>query len=130
VQLFIGDRAFDNEHERIEFAAFGFKERFQKFRAALTVIDERPVEAHLRQAGQRAERDLFDGRLHRRGKRDGIAVATQPRVDPEDVDNGRFLGDGNGHVGTTSAEGRSVRYRCGVLGLSASIGSCGSMPLE
>ena len=85
LDIFVGDRSFDHEHERIEFAALGFEKRFEKFRAAEAILDQRPVKFDARQAGQRAERDLFDARLHRRSQRDGVTVAAEARRNPKNV---------------------------------------------
>ena len=88
----VRDRALDDEHERLELAAVGLEEPLDEVvgaadRAALEV-DQRPVHRDLREAGQGAERDLLDARLGRRGEGDRVAVAAQPGVDPEDVDDG------------------------------------------
>ncbi len=91
----VRDRALDHEHERLEFAAVGLVPPLDEvvgpgLRPALEV-DQRPVHRDLRQARQRAERDLLDARLGRRRQRDGVTVAAQPAVHPEDVDR-RLLG--------------------------------------
>ena len=43
--------------------------------------------AILGKPGQGAERDLLDARLGRRGQGDGVPVAAEPGVDPQDVDD-------------------------------------------
>ena len=88
----VGDRALDDEHERLELAAVGLEEPLDEVvgaadRAALEV-DQRPVHRDLRQAREGAEGDLLDARLRGRGEGDRVAVAAEPGVDPEDVDDG------------------------------------------
>ena len=45
----------------------------------------RPVQGDLRQAGQRAQDQVLDAGLGRRGQRHRLAVAAQAAVHPEDV---------------------------------------------
>ena len=90
VQLLVGDRALDHQHERLELAAVGLEEPLEEVvgaagRAALEV-DQRPVHRHLRQPGKGAEGDLLDAGLGGRGQRDGVTVAAEPGVDPQHVD--------------------------------------------
>ena len=91
VDLLVGDRALDDQHERLDLAAGTLEEPFEEVvgaavRAALEV-DQRPVHGDLRQSRQSTERDLFDRRLGRRCQRNRIAVATEAGVDPQDVDD-------------------------------------------
>ena len=88
----VRDRALDDQHERLQLAALGLEEPLDEVvgaadRAVLEV-DQRPVHRDLRQARQRAQRDLLDAGLGGRGEGDRVAVAAQPGVDPEDVDRG------------------------------------------
>ena len=88
----VGDRALDDEHERLQLAAVGLEEPLDEVvgaadRAALEV-DQRPVDGDLRQARAAPEGDLLDARLRRRRQRDRVAVAAQAGVDPQDVDDG------------------------------------------
>ena len=92
VQLLVGDRPLDDQHERLELAAVGLEEPLEEVvgaagRAALEV-DQRPVHGDLGQARQGAERDLLDAGLGRGGQRDGVAVTAESGVDPQDVDQG------------------------------------------
>ena len=124
----VGDRALDDEHERLELAAVGLEEPLDEVvgaadRSALEV-DQRPVHRDLRQAGQRAERDLLDARLGGRGEGDGVAVAAQPGVDPQDMDDG-LVGGASVVVTRASRAGRrrdprrlGVYPRSGALSMS------------
>ena len=92
LERLVRDRALDDEHERLELAPVGLEppldERVGAFDRAALVVDERPVDRDLREAGQRAEHDLLDARLGRCGESDGVAVAAESCVDPEDVQVG------------------------------------------
>jgi hypothetical protein len=95
VQILVGDRSLDHEHERLELAPIGLEEPLKEVvgaagRAALEV-DQRPVHGHLGQTGKRAERDLLDAGLGSRGQRDRVPVTTEASVDPEHM-NQRFFG--------------------------------------
>ncbi len=96
----VRDRALDDEDERLEFAAVGLPPPLDEvvgagLRTALEV-DERPVHLDVRQARQRAEHDLLDAGLGRRGQRDRVAVAAEPGVDPENVQYRGFCGGRHG----------------------------------
>ena len=82
---FVGDRPLDDEDERGELAFPGAMKRRKEALAAL-VCEDWIVDPHLREAGHRSHHDVFDTRLGRGSDRDGVAVAPQPRRDPEDVD--------------------------------------------
>ena len=60
VELLVGDRALDDEDERLEFAAVGLVPPLDEGVRALLgpalEVDQRPVHRDLRQSGQRAER--------------------------------------------------------------------------
>src|SRR6266487_2019943 len=88
----IGRPAFDRQPERIKLTAVGLVPPLDEvvgalLRAALEV-DKRPVHGNLGQAGQGAECDLLDARLGRRRQGNGVTVAAQSAVHPEDVDHG------------------------------------------
>ena len=99
----VGDRPLDDQHERVELAPVRLEEPLQEVvgpadRAALEV-DERPVDRDLREPRQGAEGDLLDARLGGCGQGDGVAVAAEPGVDPQDMDDGlvrRSFGDRQG----------------------------------
>ena len=85
----VGDRPLHDQDERLQLAAVGLEEPLDEVvraahRTALEV-DERPVHGDLRQPGEGAQGDLLDAGLGGRGQRDGVAVAAQAGVDPEDV---------------------------------------------
>src|SRR4051794_15897045 len=87
VDVLVRDRALDDEHERrVELAARRLAERREELLAAERRRQHLVVEVHLRDAGDRAEQDVLDARLARRGDRDGVAVAAHPLRDPQDVD--------------------------------------------
>ena len=88
----VRDRSLDDQHERLQLAPVGLEEPLEEVvgpadRPALEV-DQRPVDGDLREAGQGAEGDLLDARLGGGGEGDGVAVAAQAGVDPQDVDDG------------------------------------------
>ena len=114
----VGDRALDDEHERLELTPVGLEEPLDEVvgaahRTALEV-DERPVHRDLGQARQGAQGDLLDARLGRGRQRDRVPVAAEPGVDPEDMDDGlvrwRF---GSRHGSPPSSSGRRARSRRG-----------------
>ena len=67
VQLLVGDRPLDDQHERFQLAAVGLEEPFEEVvrtaRRSALEVDQRPVHGDLGQTGQRAERDLLDAWL-------------------------------------------------------------------
>ena len=93
----VRDRAFDHEHERVELAAVGLVPPLDEVvgagLGAALEVDQRPVHRDLGQSGQRAECDLLDARLRGGGEGDGVPVAAEPAVHPEDVDD-RLVGVG------------------------------------
>ena len=100
LDLLVGDRAFDDEDERFQLAAVGFAEPLEEVvlaagRATLEV-DQRPMHRDLRKSGERTECDLLDARLGRGSQRDGVPVATEAGVDPQDVDERFFCLYGGG----------------------------------
>ena len=88
----VGDRALDHEDERLELTAVGLVPPLDEVVGALLrtalEVDQRPVHRDLRQPRQRPEHDLLDAGLGGRGQGDRVAVAAEPTVHPEDVDNG------------------------------------------
>ncbi len=60
------------------------------------------MDIDLRKAGQGAEHDVLDAGLHGRGQCNGITVTTQARVDPENVNDGFFVGHGNSQAKCSS----------------------------
>ena len=87
----VGDRALDDEDERIELATIGLEEPLDEVvgtadRPAFEV-DQRPVDGDLGQPGEGAQGDLLDARLGRRGQRHRIPVAAEPGVDPKDMND-------------------------------------------
>ena len=86
----VGDRALDDQDERVDLAGVGLPPPIDEGVANIRV-DQRPVERDLGQPGQGTESDLLDARLRRRGQGHGVAIAAQPGIDPEDVDDGLVL---------------------------------------
>src|SRR5581483_1989772 len=91
----------DDQHERVELAARALEEPLEEIvgaaaRAALEV-DQRPVDGNAGQPGQGAEGDLLDGRLGGSGQSDGVPVATEACVDPEQVDERFFRWSSSRH---------------------------------
>src|SRR3954452_1221144 len=87
VDVLVGDRALDDEHERrVELAARRLAERREELLAAERRRQHLVVEMHLRDPRDRAEQDVLDARLARGGDRDRVAVAAHPLRDPQDVD--------------------------------------------
>ena len=86
----VGDRALDDEHERIELAAIGLEEPFDEIvgaaHRAVLEVDQRPVDGDLGQAGEGAQGDLLDAGLSGSGQGDRVTVTAEPGVDPQDVD--------------------------------------------
>jgi hypothetical protein len=81
-------------------------------------VEQRPVQGDPGQPRQRADHQLLDARLGRGGQRDGVPVAAQPAVHPEDVQD--LLGHG-ASLGTRAyvrkvnerGDGQCVRRVCG-----------------
>ena len=92
LDLLVRDGALDDEHERLQLAALGLEEPLDEVvgaaDGAVLEVDQRPVHGDLREPGQRPERDLLDAGLGGGGEGDRVAVAAQPGVDPQDVDDG------------------------------------------
>src|SRR5919198_2535315 len=102
LDLFVWDRAFDYENERVEFAALGLVEVLHEIIAHL-VGEHRVVQVHLRQARDGSHDYVFNAWLLGVGHGDGITVAAKASGDPDDVD---FV-NGSGRGGFSSRE----RYR-------------------
>ena len=107
-------RALDDQDEGVQLAPVGLEEPLEEVvgaadRTALEV-DQRPVDGDLREPRQGAERDLLDARLCGTGQGDRVAVATEPGVDPEDVDD-VFVRRSLGGVGHGFPPGREVLAR-------------------
>jgi hypothetical protein len=122
--VLVGDRALHHEHERIELAAIGHVEPLDEvvsalFRAALEV-DERPVNGDLGQPGESTQGDLLDARLRRGGERNGVSVATQATLHPQDVNDALFQRLGTCHPGTTPLGARGAHAPCRRLNRPAS----------
>ena len=90
----VRDRPLDDEDERLELAAVGLvpplDERVGPLLRPALEVDQRPVHLDLRQPRQGAHDDLLDARLGRPRQGDGVAVAPQPTVHPEDVEGSRL----------------------------------------
>ena len=119
--LLVRNGPFDNENERLQFAAFGLEEPLQEIvgapvRSALE-IDQGPVDGDLGQTGKRAKRDLLDAGLGGGSQRHRIAVTTQSSVDPKDVDQRLFRFDCcfAWHASQLSGAGAGGPYRRNVL---------------
>jgi hypothetical protein len=59
---------------------------------AIFVSEECIVEIYLGNPGKGTHNNVFDTRLHCRGDRNGVPVATQPRIQPQDVDLFNWFG--------------------------------------
>src|SRR6478672_13783327 len=85
----VRDGPLHDEHERLELAAVRFVPPLDEVVRALLrpalEVDQRPVDRDLRQPGQGTEDDLLDARLGGRGQGDGVPVAAETTVHPEDV---------------------------------------------
>ena len=81
LDLLVGDRAFHDEHERIEPARLGLVPELHEV-VAILVGEDGIVQVNLGQAGNCAEHHIFDAGLRGRGDGDGVAVATQTGRDP------------------------------------------------
>ena len=91
LDLLVGNRALDDQHEGIELALLGLVPEFQEVVAVL-VGEDRIVQMDLRQAGDCAQQNVFDAGLSGRGNGDRVSITAQAGRDPENVD----LGDGDG----------------------------------
>ena len=104
LDLLVGDRALDDQHERVEPALLGLVPGLHELVAVL-VGQHRVVQVDLGQPGDRSQDHVLDARLGGGGDRDRVAVAAQPGRDPEDVhllDGGcplRFSSVGNCRFG-------------------------------
>ncbi len=83
--FFVGDGAFDDQHERVEFALLGLVQVLHEVVADL-VGEHGIVQMNLGQARDRAQDDVLDAGLRRGGDRNRIAIATQACGDPHDMD--------------------------------------------
>ena len=84
LDLLVGDRAFDDQDERVEPALLGLVPELHELVAVL-VGEHGVVQVDLGQPGNRPQDDVFDAGLRGGGDRDRVAVAAQPGRDPEDV---------------------------------------------
>ena len=87
LDLLVGDRALDDEHERVE-PPFGRVMKELEELVAVLVGEHGVVQVDLRQPGNGAQDDVLDARLRGGGDRHRVAVAAQAGRDPEDVDLG------------------------------------------
>src|SRR5262249_1235951 len=94
LDLFVGDRAFHDEHERIEPALGGAIEMPHELLAAF-VGEYRVVQMDFGKTGKGTEGQVFDARLAGRGHRNRVPVATEARRQPDDM---YFLHRGNMRV--------------------------------
>ncbi len=92
VELLVGDRSLDDQHERVELTTRGGEPRLEEV-VAVVVGEHRVVQVDGGQTRDRTEQDVLDAGLGRRGDRDGVTVAAEPGGDPHDVDvlDGRLL---------------------------------------
>src|SRR5262249_50054041 len=79
-----------DEHEGIDLPAVRLPEPLHELVTDL-VVDQEPVHRHPRQARERSQHDVLDAGLHRGGEGDGVTVAAEPRVQPQDVDERSFF---------------------------------------
>src|SRR5262249_18176941 len=90
----IGDRALDDEYERIEPALVGLEPVRQEVVTDL-VSQHGIVQVDLGQTRDGAQDDILEAWLAGSGSGDRVAIATQSCGDPEDV----YLTDGGGPLG-------------------------------
>ena len=94
VQLLIRDGPFHHQHERLQLAAVRLAEPLEEVVGALLraafEVDQRPVHGDLGKSGKRPEGYLLDAWLGCRRQGHGITVATEPGIDPQDVDQSFF----------------------------------------
>ena len=83
--VLVGDRALDDEDERLQFACRRGPERSQELLAAHRRGQHLVVQVDLGEPGDEAEHDVLDGGLIRRGDRHRVAVAAHALRDPQDV---------------------------------------------
>ena len=84
VDLLVGDRALDDEHERIELAARGGVPGAQIV-VAHVVGEQRVVERDAGLPGDGAAQQLLEARARRGRQRDRLAVAAEAAREPEHV---------------------------------------------
>src|SRR6266446_2561825 len=89
---FVGDGTFHDKNEWSQFSVRRIVEPLEEF---ITVLkgEDGVVEAHFGNPGDGAEHEFFDAWLRGRGERDRIAIATEPRCEPEDIHHFAWLDD-------------------------------------
>ena len=79
---FVGDGTFHDKNEWSQFSVRRIVEPLEEF---ITVLkgEDGIVEANFGNPGDGAEHEFFDTGLRGRGERDRVAIATEPRCEPE-----------------------------------------------
>ena len=116
----VGDRSFNDQHERIELAPFRLIKPLDEVVRAPRSDRTRSRSAasaprSCGKPGKRAQDDLLDARLRGGGERHRIPIATQPGIDPQHMDE-RFLcleGGGRRHRSHLSHAGSAVTHAAG-----------------
>ena len=85
IDLLVGDRAFDHQHEVRQLAARRPVKGLHEV-VADVIGKHRVVQMHLGQPRNGAEHHIFDTGLGGRGDRHRVAVAAEPAGDPKDMD--------------------------------------------
>ena len=84
LDVFVGNRAFHDQHERIDLTTFGLVKVLHEV-VAHFIGQHRIVQVNFRKSGNGAQKNVFDARLFGGGDGDGIAIATQAGSQPDDV---------------------------------------------
>src|SRR6516225_5289747 len=87
--VLVRNRAFHDKYERIEFSCGCVAEELHEL-VAVFVGEKGIMKMNLGNPGECAENDVLDARLTRAGHSDGVAVASEPGGEPQDV----HLGEG------------------------------------
>ena len=82
--LLVGNRALDDQHERIELSFLRCVEISHELVTDFGSEDG-IMQMDFRQAGNGAEQDVFDARLFGRRDRYGVAIAAETGGDPHDM---------------------------------------------
>ena len=109
LDLLVGDRALDDQDERIEASFLGLIPELHELVAVL-VGEHRVVEVDLGQPGNRPHQHVLDAGLRGGGDRHRVAVTAQAGRDPQDVE---FL-DGRRFLGLASVGRRGLRCRSAI----------------
>ena len=85
LDFFVGNRAFHDEHERVELTSFRFIPPAHKAVAAEFKGEDRVMKMHPGEAGNGSQQHILDTGLGGCGDSDGIPIAAQSSGDPDDM---------------------------------------------